>query len=290
VLAALFLVTFSIKAAIFPAYFWLPASYHTPPSVVTAIFAGIITKVGMYVLYRVFSLIFYIDLVNLNFLLLFLACLTMIFGIIGAIAQASLRRILSFHIICQTGYILIGLGLANEAGLAAGLFFMLHTMLIKTALLVIGGIAEDIFGTAELKKMGGLAKREPLLATLWFLAMLSLAGFPPFSGFIGKLVLLKAALSAEQYLVAGVMMGVSLGTLFSLLKIWNEVFWKTLPKDEPEPVPIKPYILLPAAILVGISLLMGLGASFIIDYSTLAANQALDSTGYINVFPSLTLP
>jgi len=283
VLATLFLVAFSIKAAIFPTYFWLPASYHTPPSVVTALFAGILTKVGMYVFYRVFSLIFYINLVDkLTILLLILACLTMIVGIIGAIAQVSLRRMLSFHIICQTGYILSGLGLANEAGLAAGLFFMLHTMLVKTALLVIGGIAEASFGTDELKKMGGLAAREPLLATFWFLAMLSLAGFPPFSGFIGKLVLLKATLSAKQYLVAGVMAGVSLGTLFSLLKIWNEVFWKTLPKDEPEPAPIKPYTLIPAAILVGSSLLLGLGASVVLASNTLAAKQALDSIGYLS--------
>lgn len=282
VLACLFLVAYGIKAGIVPLFFWLPTSYHTPPVVVTAIFGGLLTKVGVYSLYRVLGLIYNQDLPTLSPLLLVLAGLTMVLGVLGAVAQMNIRRILSFHIISQIGYMIMGLGLASVAGLAAGLLFMVHNIVVKTALFMIGGAAEHISGTGDLKKMGGLARREPVLAVLWFLAILSLAGIPPLSGFFGKLALLQVSVSQEQYVIGAVAAGVSILTFFSMLKIWNEAFWKKLPEDAAEPRRATPGLILPGAMLVIVSILLGVGAAPALDYSLMAADQALDVAGYVH--------
>lgn len=281
VLALLFIVAYGIKAALFPLFFWLPTSYHTPPIAVTAIFGGLLTKVGVYSLYRVLGLIYNGELPTLSPLLLILAALTMVVGVLGAVAQMNVRRILSFHIVSQIGYMIMGLGLASVFGLAAGILFMVHNIIVKTALFLIGGAAEYISGTGDIKKMGGLAKREPLLAGLWMLAILSLAGIPPLSGFFGKLALLQAAITQEQYLIGLVATVVSILTFFSMLKIWNEVFWKQLPESAHEPQRATPGLIVPGAILVVMSLLMGFGAGPAMDYSMLAADQALDVSGYV---------
>lgn len=281
VLACLFIVAYGIKAAIFPLFFWLPTSYHTPPIAVTAIFGGLLTKVGVYSLYRVLGLIYNGELPLLSPLLLLLAALTMVIGVLGAVAQMNVRRILSFHIVSQIGYMIMGLGLASAFGLAAGILFMVHNIIVKTALFLVGGAAEHIAGTGDLKKMGGLAKREPLLAALWMLAILSLAGIPPLSGFFGKLALLQAAITQEQYLIGAVAAGVSILTFFSMLKIWNEVFWKKLPEGAPEPRRATPWLILPGAVLVILSVLIGFGAGPAMDLSMLAAEQTLDIAGYV---------
>lgn len=280
-IACLFLFSFGLKSAIFPIFFWLPTSYHTPPVAVTAIFSGLMTKVGVYSLYRVFSLFFQGELPRIAPLILALAGLTMVFGVFGAVAQVNLRRILSFHIVSQIGYAIMGLGLASVGGLAAGVLFTAHVMVVKAALFFIGGAAEQIYGTAELKKMGGLAKREPILATLWFLGILSLAGIPPLSGFFGKLALLQAGVAQQQYLITGVAAAVGILTFFSMLKIWNEVFWKKSYEDVSKLPRVSMGLMLPGGILVFVSIAMGLGAAFAADYTALAANQAFDVAGYV---------
>lgn len=281
VLACLFLFAYGIKAGLVPLFFWLPTSYHTPPIAVTAIFGGLLTKVGVYSLYRVLGVIYNNDLTRLSPLLLVLAGLTMVVGVIGAVAQMNIRRILSFHIISQIGYMIMGLGLASVFGLAAGILFMAHNIVVKTALFLVGGAAEHISGTGDLKQMGGLAKREPILATLWMLAILSLAGIPPLSGFFGKLALLQASITQGQYLIGGVAAAVSLFTFFSMLKIWNETFWKKAPEAAPAPQRLTLGLVLPGAILVVFSVLLGFGAGPAMAYSTLAADQIFDVRGYV---------
>ncbi len=280
-IAGLFLFAFGAKAAIFPLFFWLPTSYHTPPVAVTAIFSGLMTKVGVYSLYRVFGLIFPNELARFAPLILTLAGLTMVIGVIGAVAQTDIRRILSFHIVSQIGYAIMGLGLASVAGLAAGILFIAHVMIVKTALFFIGGAAERIYGTAELKKMGGLAKREPLLATFWLIGILSLAGIPPLSGFFGKLALLQAGVAQQAWLITGVAAGVSILTLFSMLKIWNEVFWKKAYTDVSQLPRVPAGLMIPGAVLALASVALGLGAAPLADYSALAAGQAFDVSGYV---------
>ncbi|GAB4433727.1 MAG: proton-conducting transporter membrane subunit [Chloroflexi bacterium OHK40] len=279
--ACMFLFAYGSKAAIVPLYFWLPTSYHTPPVAVTAIFSGLLTKVGAYSLYRVFGTVMQNELQHLAPLLLLIAGLTMVIGVLGAMAQMNVRRILSFHIVSQIGYTIMGLGLASAAGLAAGLLFTAHVMIVKAALFFIGGAAEQIYGTAEIKPMGGLARREPALAIFWFLGILSLAGIPPLSGFFGKLALLQVGVGQGAYLISAVAAGTSILTFFSMLKIWNEVFWKKAYADMSKLPRVGPGLLLPGAALVVVSLVAGLAASTLVDYSTLAGTQLFDQAGYI---------
>ncbi len=272
-LAMLFLLTFGIKAAIFPLFFWLPASYHTPPAAVTALFGGLLTKVGVYAMFRVFTLFFVEQPPYMHDLLLILAGLTMVVGVLGAIAQNNVRRILSFHIISQIGYMIMGLGLSTMLGLAGGIFYVIHHIIVKTALLMIGGALEEISGTGDLQDMGGQLRQRPWLAFLFLLAALSLAGIPPLSGFFSKLTLLSAALQQGRYTIAAVSLGVGLLTLFSMTKIWAEVFWKAPPRPVPETVRGAPYwgLVAPAAILVALSFFLGVGAGYALEFSNTAA-------------------
>ena len=280
-IACLFLFAYGSKAAMFPLFFWLPTSYHTPPAAVTAIFSGLLTKVGAYSLYRILGQVLQGELIRLAPYVLLIAGLTMLVGVFGAMAQMNVRRILSFHIVSQIGYAIMGLGLASAAGLAAGLLFTAHVMIVKTALFFIGGAAEQIYGTGDLKKMGGLARREPTLAFFWFLGILSLAGIPPMSGFFGKLALLQAGVNQEAYLISGVAAFTGILTFFSMLKIWNEVFWKKAYTDVSQLPRVTPGLLLPGAVLVVISLALGLGAGILVDYTNVAGAQLFDWAGYV---------
>ncbi len=284
-LAMLFLLSFGIKAAIFPLFFWLPASYHTPPVAVTALFGGLLTKVGVYAMYRVFTLLFPAQPSYLHDLLLLLAGLTMVVGVLGAIAQNNVRRILSFHIISQIGYMLMGLGLFSALGVAGGIFYIIHHIIVKTALLMIGGALEEVEGSGDLDAMGGQLSERPWLAALFLLAAMSLAGIPPLSGFFSKLTLLRAALEQGRYLIAGVSLFVSLLTLFSMTKIWAGVFWSPRPSSAPTPArkttPHYLGLVAPAAILVALSLLLGLGASSGLQVAGAASTQLLAPMEYV---------
>lgn len=218
----LLLVAFGMKAAVFPLFFWLPDSYPTAPSSVTAVFAGLLTKVGVYALIRTEMLLFP---GGNTALLLWIAGLTMIIGVLGAMSHMEMKRILSFHIVSQIGYMVMGLGIGTPAALAATVFFLLHQIPVKTALFLVQGIIERHTGTTAFDDIGGLARRSGVLAALFLLPALSLAGLPPFSGFLGKYALVESGFSAGQYVITGVAVAGSLLTLISMTKIWIGVFW-----------------------------------------------------------------
>lgn len=298
-LAGLLLIAFGSKAAIFPFFFWLPSSYHTPHPAVTALFAGILTKVGVYTLYRLFPLLFPSLLVEWSPMLLVLAGLTMVIGVLGAFAQPTIRRLLSFHIISQVGYMIMGLAIALHASsygagfaLAAAILFMVHNMLVKTALLMGGGVAEIEMGSGNLGKIGGMASRRPVMAGIFFVAAFSLAGIPPTSGFVGKLSLLEATLDTQSYWIAGVSLVVSLLTLMSMIRIWQYTFWGSHAAGEaawsPLPKPRADWLALtPMAVLVAMSLALAFFFQPALDVATTAARQALDRQGYIEAVAPL---
>lgn len=229
-LAVLFLVAFGIKGAIFPLFFWLPASYHTPPVAISAIFGGLLTKVGVYALIRVFTLLFLNNVDYTHTIILWVGAVTMVTGVLGAVAQYEFRRLLSFHIVSQIGYMVMGLGFFTPLAMAGTVFFIVHNIFVKTNLFLVSGVSHRIHGTYDLKKLGGLYRAHPWVGMLFLLSALSLAGVPPLSGFFGKLVLVKAGLGIEQFVVVAAALGVSLLTLFSMTKIWAEAFWKPLPE------------------------------------------------------------
>ncbi len=293
-LAMLFLVAFGIKAAIFPLFFWLPASYHTPPAAVSAIFSGLLTKVGVYALVRVFTLLFVQNIEFTHTLILVVAALTMVFGVLGAVVQNEFRRILSFHIVSQIGYMIMGLGLFTLQALAGTVFYIVHHIIVKTNLFLVSGVTHRLRGTYELKKLGGLYFLYPGLAVLFLIPALSLAGMPPLSGFFAKFSLVRAGLASEQYWVVAAALAVSLLTLFSMIKIWNEAFWKAQPETGGKPPGKDPAedengwvggigwgTLGPITLLALITVCIGLAAQPVFDLAVLAAEQLLNPEIYI---------
>jgi len=288
-LALLFLAAFGIKAAVFPLFFWLPASYHTPPVAVSAIFAGLLTKVGVYALIRVFTLLFVQDVGYTHTLILGISGLTMVTGVLGAMAQNEFRRILSFHIISQIGYMIMGLGLFTPPAVAGSVFYIVHHIIVKTNLFLVSGVVHRLQATYELKKLGGLYRAYPSLSILFLIPALSLAGVPPLSGFFAKLSLAQAGLETQQYAIVATALGVSLLTLFSMTKIWTEAFWKQeiesqasedAPTD-PEPPAHWPLIFWPIATLATLTVAMGLVAEPIFALATRAAGQLMNPAEYI---------
>jgi multicomponent Na+:H+ antiporter subunit D len=282
-LAILFMIAFGIKAAVFPLFFWLPASYHTPPVAVSALFAGLLTKVGVYALIRVFTLIFLQDVGYTHSLILVVAGLTMVSGVLGAVAQNEFRRVLSFHIISQIGYMIMGLGLFTPLALAGSVFYIAHHIIVKTNLFLVSGVVERLGGTPELKKLGGLYQTQPSLALLFLIPAMSLAGLPPLSGFFAKLSLVRAGLDAGHYLIVAIALAVGILTLFSMLKIWTQAFWKPAPGSSVEEVPrldLRGW-LLPIACLAAITILIGLGAGSAFHFALQAGEQLMNPSIYI---------
>lgn len=288
--AALFLVGFGIKAGFFPLFFWLPASYHTASITVAAIFAGLLTKVGVYACFRVFSLLFE-NGDSLREVIAIMAAGTMLFGVFGAAVQWDIRRILSFHIISQIGYMLLGLALGTPLALAGAVFYIIHHIIVKANLFLLAGAIYRVSGTFDLRRCGGLMASHPLLAVLFAIPALSLAGIPPLSGFWAKYMVIDASFRAAHGWLAAVGLFVGLLTVFSMSKIWIEAFWKASPRPRtiPRAVPVSML-----AAISGLGLLtvwIGLLPDVVVAYATAAGQALLDTTSYASaVFASAAGP
>ena len=218
----LLLIAFGLKAAVFPLYSWLPDSYPSAPSPVSAVFAGLLTKIGVYAIVRTQTLLFP-D--SNRTLLLVIAGLTMFVGVLGAIAQSDMKRILSFHIVSQIGYMIMGVALGGVAAITATIFYMIHHIPVKTSLFLVEGIVARDSGSSNLSKVSGLARRSGPLAALFLIPAFSLAGLPPFSGFLGKTAVVTEGIAQQSWWIVAVALVVSLMTLISMLKIWTGAFW-----------------------------------------------------------------
>ncbi len=222
------LIAFGIKAAIFPLAFWLPDSYPTAPAPVTAVFAGLLTKVGVYAIIRSQTQLFPYS--SIDNLLLVVAALTLVVGILGAVSQLDIKRMLSFTLISHIGYLIFGIGMATAAGYAATIYYIAHHIIVQTTLFLAVGLIERHGGTTSLTSLGGMLRAAPVVAVLFFIPMLNLGGIPPFSGFIGKLGLFTAAAelgTPGAYWLMGVGALVSLLTLYALARAWSLAFWRT---------------------------------------------------------------
>ena len=281
--AFIFMTAFGIKAGLFPLFFWLPAAYHTPLIAVSALFAGMLTKVGVYALIRVFSLVFSHDISVTHGLLLMMAVLTMVTGVLGAAAQNEFRRILSFHIISQVGYMVLGLALWTPLAITGAVFYLVHHMIVKANLFLISGLSRDVLGTLKLDKGGGLYQSKPIIGLLFFISAFSLAGFPPLSGFWAKLLIIRASLEVQQYLLGAVAVLVGLMTVYSMVKIWLKAFWKPLPPNiPPQPVPaLSFWKITPVCVLTLLTLIIGLAAEPIYQMAAETAHEILNPQLYV---------
>lgn len=283
----LLLVSFGLKAGMFPFFFWLPASYHTPPSAVSAVFAGLLTKVGVYALFRAYTLMFAPIFPEVRNLILVLAVLTMVTGVFGAASHFDMRRILSFHIVSQIGYMILGLAFMTPLALAAAIFYLVHHIIVKTNLFLVSGVVIRLKGSCDLAKVGGLCKSAPWLAFLFFIPAFSLGGIPPLSGFWAKFAVVKAGLEIESWIAVTAALLVGVLTLYSMTKIWGEAFWKKQPVlENPEPVP-EPVghlacMVAPIAVLAATTVLIGLFGEPLFGFSERAAAQLLNPQEYIS--------
>jgi multicomponent Na+:H+ antiporter subunit D len=221
------LVAFGVKAAIFPLSLWLPDSYPTAPAPVTAVFAGLLTKVGIYAIARSQTLIFVHS--DVNTLLMWCAGLTLVVGIFGAVSQRDIKRTLSFVLISHIGYLLFGIALGTSQGYGATVYYIVHHIIVQTTMFLAVGLVERIGGSSSLARLGGLLKQAPVVAVLYFIPMLNLGGIPPFSGFLGKLGLFTAGASAgteQAWWLIGIGAFVSLITLYALSRTWSLAFWR----------------------------------------------------------------
>lgn len=232
-LHVMLLLAFGIKAAVFPLSFWLPDSYPTAPAPVTAVFAGLLTKVGVYAIIRTETILFPGN--QLGDALLVVAFFTMIVGILGAVAQADIKRLLSFTLVSHIGYMIFGIAIGTVAGLAATIFYIAHHIIVQTTLFLTAGLIERQSGSTSINRIGGLLKAAPVIAVLFFIPALNLGGIPPFSGFLGKIALFTAGAQNPSwlvYVVIGAGALTSLLTLYALARVWNMAFWR--PADEVE--------------------------------------------------------
>ncbi|WP_206452274.1 Na+/H+ antiporter subunit D [Micrococcus sp. KRD012] len=299
VLHVLLLVGFGIKAAVFPLSFWLPDSYPTAPAPVTAVFAGLLTKVGVYAMIRTETLLFPGE--HVNALLLVVAALTMVVGILGALAQTDIKRILSFILVSHIGYMIFGLGLATEAGLTATVYYVAHHITVQTALFLVTGLIENRAGTANIDRLGSLAKVSPFVSVLFLVPALNLGGIPPFSGFLGKVGLLRGGVEQATplaYTLVGVSLLVSLLTLLVVVRVWTRAFWRRVEDVEHPPAqlvaayeravargerprPLEPGLVLPTTALVGLTLVFTVAAGPLFALADEAATDMLDRSPYI---------
>ncbi|MCH8568452.1 MAG: Na+/H+ antiporter subunit D [Balneolales bacterium] len=287
----MFLIAFGIKSAVFPLFFWLPASYHTPPITVTAIFGALLTKVGVYSLVRMFSLIFTQDIGYTHTILLWIAVPTMVVGVLGAASQYDTRKILSFHIVSQIGYMIMGLAFFTKIALAGVIYYILHNILAKTNLFLVAGIANKEVGSYHLSRLGGLYKTNPLLSSLFAISAISLAGLPPLTGFWAKYTVIYAGLEVQEWVVIGFALAVGLMTLFSMTKIWMGAYWSPLPDasrlaSDPDFKPVsgnqKAALYIPVAIIALVIVVLGIFGEPFFAILFEAAEQLLDPSIYIN--------
>lgn len=281
VISIVFLVVFSLKAGLL-LYFWLPGSYSAPPTAVAALFGALLTKVGIYALFRVFTLLFYHEPSVTQPIIATMAGLTLVAGSLGAIAFRDIRQIISYNVIIAVGFILVGLAVATPSAVEGAIFYLIHDMIVKALLFLLGGTMIALTGTANMNRMGGLIRNYPLLGWLFFLVMLSLAGIPPFSGFIGKLLVGQGTIEAGAYVLLALAFISSLFVLYSLLRIFLNCFWGETMIDQEKEKPLRKSWLIPSVLLAVGTIVLGLGAEVLVPYVSDAAHTLLEPQIYID--------
>lgn len=228
-LSVMLLFVFALKGAVFPLWFWLPDTYHTMPSSISALFAALLSKVGVYAVLRMFPSIFAspgIDgLTFVQQMLPIAAGTTMVIAIICALSASNIRRILAMILIAHVGYLIFGVSLMRPAAFAGALHYMGQEMVVIAGLMLCCGILEKRAGSVRIDELGGIAKAMPGLATMFFLLMIGLTGVPPLAGFYGKALLLREGIDANAWTLVGATVFTAVLTLVAMLRIWIRAFW-----------------------------------------------------------------
>lgn len=281
VISILFLIVFSLKSGLL-LYQWLPASYSAPPTAIAALFGALLTKVGIYAMFRIFTLLFYHEPQITHMLIGILAGLTLIGGSIGAIASNDIRYIVSYNVIIAVGFILVGLAIGTNSAIEGSIYYIIHDMIVKALLFLIAGTMISLSGSPKMNRMSGLIRNYPILGWLFFVVMLALAGIPPLSGFIGKVLLGKGAIEAGSYVLLALSFISALFVLYSLLRIFMDCFWgETMLSTEDEP-PLRKGILFPLIVLGVLTFALGLAPESIATFVKDGAETLVNPSIYID--------
>lgn len=289
-LTGLYLLAFGMKAAAFPVNFWLPASYHTPRIVVSALFAGLLTKVGIYAMVRTLVMLFPVEREELSFLIALAAAFTMIVGVLGALAQSDIRRLFGYLVISGIGTMLAGIAVGGPGGIGGAIFYALHSMIVMTALYLASGIAARLGGGFSLSTLSGLYRRHAFFAAVVLVLLFSVSGLPPFSGLWPKIMLVKAALDIGAWWLAGAILITSLLTLIAVGRVWLFGWWRPELAALPDgtvtaPVPVS--ALVPLVALTAMSVAVGLFPDALLGTIQRAASGLAEPSAYIqSVFPA----
>ncbi len=280
-LALLLLGVFGIKAGVFPLYYWLPGSYPILPTPLSALFGGMLTKVGVYVLMRVFGTVFPMDMSSIHLTIAWIGGATMFLGVLGAVSRNFIRGILSFHILSQIGYMILAIGFFSPYAFAAGIFYNIHNNLVKSTLFLVGGTVTVLNSTDDLKRSANLWRVTPSLGIAFLLLGLSLSGIPPLSGFWGKLMIVQEGIRQREYMLVFLALFTSIFTLMSMMKIWNATFW-THNEEITVRLHDRRWLRLTAIVLVmtSVTVLATIFAGPLIDLSHEAARQVFDRASY----------
>lgn len=281
VISLLFLMVFGIKSGLL-LYQWLPGSYSAPPTAIAALFGALLTKVGIYALFRTFTLLFYHEQAITHTVIGIMAGITIIGGCIGAIAYTNIRQIVAYNVVIAVGFILIALAVMTVPAMEGAIYYLIHDILMKALLFLLAGTMFYLTRTERMDEMSGLIRNYPLLGWMFFITVLSLTGIPPLSGFIGKVLIGEGAIAAQSYWLLGLGFASGLVVLYSLLRIFMSCFWGETIISEEEMMPFRKSMLFPAAILVVLTFAVGLGAEFLAPYVKDAAATLMQPSIYID--------
>jgi len=279
--ALIFLIVFSLKAGLL-LFFWLPGSYSAPPTAIAALFAALLTKVGIYALVRTFTLLFPNNTEVTHMVLGIMAGLTIIAGCMGALAGRDVRTIASYNVLIGVGFIVAGLAIGTESALQGVTYYLMHDMVAKAMLFLAVGMMMYVTGETVIDKMSGLIRNYPLFGWLFFICMCSLAGIPPLSGFLGKVLIGQGAIEGGNFVLLGLGFLSSLIVLYSLLRIFlSSFFGETIISLEDEK-PLPKRMVLPLTLLAACTIGLGIGAEWMAPFVTDAAKTLYTPSIYID--------
>ncbi|MEM6711511.1 MAG: Na+/H+ antiporter subunit D [Pseudomonadota bacterium] len=286
-LVVLFVFAFAMKAAAFPLNFWLPASYHTPNIVTSAVFAALLTKVGVYALLRVGGMLFPGTFGDLQTILVWVAALTSLLGATGALASSDIRRMLGYLVISGIGAMFVGVAVATPDGLRGTVLYAVHSILVIAALYLAAGVIGRKTGSFDLREVGGLYRAHPYFAALFLILAFAVSGLPPFSGFWPKVLLVQASMVAGQSWLTAAYLLSSFIAMIAIGRVWLFAFWRSEVNGEPATIMALSEaetraFLIPITVLVFVVVAVGLVPNPVISMAQVAAFGLIDPSAYIN--------
>lgn len=282
----MFIIVFGNKAAIFPLHYWLPDVHPTAPSPISAILSGVLIKVGVYGILRIFFFIFR-DITGIfQPIIIILSLFTIIIGAASAVSQNNVKRLLAYSSVSQIGYVFLAIGFGGVTAIAASLVYLVNHALTKSLLfLTAGGIIHHA-GTKDMNKMGGMINSSPFMAFAFLVGSMSIAGLPPMGGFISKLLLFDAGIIGKYYVEIAVALIFAIFSLFYMFRAWLLMFW-----GEKRDVSVygdyavhKPsiFVYLPLIILVISIMIIGIYPQPLVLLAQTIASQIINPQAYID--------